>query len=86
MTPTLDSTKLVETAEKVRARVAERFPDAGLAKVAADVVAAARDASGRAAAIARPDYWLWAGQVLLAVVALAAVAAYFAAGTGGQPF
>jgi hypothetical protein len=53
--PTLDSKLLVRTAEKIKGRIAERFPDAGLKDVVAAVVEAARDASERAAEIAKPD-------------------------------
>ena len=56
MTPSLDSTKLVETAEKISRRIAERFLGAGLADVAGGVVEAARAASDRAAAIAPPEH------------------------------
>jgi hypothetical protein len=84
-TPTLDSKLLVKTAERIRERIAERFPDAGLGDVADAVVKAARDASQRSAEIARPNRWLRAGQWSLAVIAALGVAAYFATGTDGQP-
>lgn len=77
MNALLDRGRLVETAEKVRARVADRFPGSGLAEVAAGVVAAAQAASERAAEIDPPNRWVRAGQVLVAVLALVAVAVYF---------
>jgi hypothetical protein len=86
MTPTLKSELLVKTAERIGGRIDARFPDAGLGEVAGAVARAARDASERAAIIAKPNRWMRAGQVLLVVVAVAGVAAYFAAGTGGVPF
>jgi hypothetical protein len=72
----LDRDQLVKTAGKVRDRVADRFPGAGLVAVAEGVVAAARAASERAAAIARPNRWLRAGQGVLVLVALAGAAAF----------
>src|SRR5262245_61445612 len=68
--------KLLETAEKVRQRIAERFPNSGLAQVAAEIVQITREAIGRAEAIRRPNLWLRAGQVVRLVIAVAGAATY----------
>lgn len=62
--------KLLETAEALRERIAERFPSSGLSEVAADVVARVRDAVGRAASIARPNLPLRVGLLLLVLLLL----------------
>src|SRR5438128_1446839 len=86
MPPALDSKKLEATADRVHGRIKSEFPGSGLAEVAEAVVAATRDASRRAAAIARPNRWLRAGQALLVAIAAAGVAVYFQAGAGGAGF
>jgi hypothetical protein len=69
--------KLLETAEKIRQRIAERFPDSGLSQVAAEIIQITKDAIGRAEAISRPNLWVRAGQVVLLLIAVAGVVAYF---------
>jgi hypothetical protein len=68
--------KLLETAEKIRQRITERFPDSGLSKVAAEIIQITKDAIGRAEAISRPNLWLRAGQVVLLLIAVAGAVAY----------
>jgi hypothetical protein len=68
--------KLIETVEKIRDRIAERFPDSGLSRVAAEVVQITRDAVVRAKAISEPNWWLRGGLVLLVVIAGAGIGAY----------
>jgi hypothetical protein len=68
--------KLLETVEKIRQRITERFPDAGLSKVAAEIIQITKDAIGRAEAISRPILWLRAGQIVLLIIAVAGVVAY----------
>ena len=70
---------VVGTLEKLQARIAERFPGAGLAEVAVDLVAVARTSAQRARAIGRP-YLLLRAVIALLVVAGIAV---FAWGTSG---
>jgi len=77
--------KLLETAEKVRQRIAERFPDSGLATVAAEIIQITRDAIGRAEAIRRPILWLRAAQVVLLAIAVAGVVAYTQTRTDDKP-
>lgn len=69
--------KLLETGEQVRQRIAERFPGSGLSGVAAEIVQITREAVVRAAAIRRPNQWLRAGLVVLLVIAVAGIIAYF---------
>jgi hypothetical protein len=68
--------KLLETAEKIRQRITERFPDSGLSRVAAEIIQITKDAIGRAEVIRRPNLWLRAGQVVLLLIAVAGVVTY----------
>jgi hypothetical protein len=56
---------IIETAETLEQRVAERFPDAGLRRVAAELVSLARDIAAAAVALEAPVRWL---RVLIAAV------------------
>jgi hypothetical protein len=66
--PILKAEYIVATVERLRARITERFPESGLAKVAADLSEIARATAARAAELSKPNYLLRA----LAVVAVAA--------------
>jgi hypothetical protein len=68
----LDPDAILATAERLERRVADRFPDRGLALVAAEVVALARATRGEVAALAPPIWPLRLG-VALVVAAGAAV-------------
>src|SRR5688572_10959549 len=50
----LDSTRIIDTAEQLGIRIAERFPEAGLCRGAAELLAEARDAAVTAQWLARP--------------------------------
>jgi fumarate reductase subunit D len=65
---TLDPELIIETAERLEVRVAERFPEAGLRGVAAELVSLARDLAKAAKALEAPIWWL-RGAVIAAVVA-----------------
>jgi hypothetical protein len=71
----LDEAKVVMTLERLHARIAERFPDAGLTRVAADLVEIARQTSARARSIAQPLLLLRLG-VILIVAATASFGAW----------
>jgi hypothetical protein len=87
MKPALREDKLLETVEKVRQRIDERFPDAGLGHVAAEVVEVTREALVRAEAIRRPNLWLRAGLGLLLAIAVGGVVVYVqGGGEGGAPW
>jgi hypothetical protein len=68
--------KLLETAEQIRQRIGERFPESGLSQVAAEIVQITREALVRAEAIRRPNWWLRAGLVVLLLIAGAGVVTY----------
>ncbi len=68
----LDPVRILATAERLERRVAERFPDRGLAQVAAEVVALARGITTEVAMLATPLWWL-RGLVALIVLAGASV-------------
>jgi hypothetical protein len=55
---TLDSEKIVDTARKLQQRVAERFPDSGLGKVAAEIAAVGETINSDAKELSRPVWWL----------------------------
>ena len=61
----LDPRLIVETLDQLHQRIAERFPDAGIARVCGDLCSVARRSHHRAEAIERPAYLLRAGTVLL---------------------
>jgi hypothetical protein len=65
---TLDPRQIILTAEQLELRIGERFPQAGLWRVARELVALCRDADRAAADLARPIWWLRA-LVALAIVA-----------------
>ena len=69
---TLDPALILLTAEKLEQRIADRFPDRGLALVAREVVGLARGIAAEVQALSPPIWWL-RGLVALVVLAGAAV-------------
>ncbi|MBZ9795394.1 hypothetical protein [Mesorhizobium sp. ES1-4] len=65
---TLDPRLIVETAERLEGRIADRFPDAGLRGVAAELVSLSRDLAKAAKALEEPIWWL-RGLIVAAFVA-----------------
>ncbi|TGW06001.1 hypothetical protein EN788_44470, partial [Mesorhizobium sp. M2D.F.Ca.ET.145.01.1.1] len=65
---TLDPKLIIETAERLEGRVADRFPDAGLRGVAAELVSLSRDLAKAAKALEAPIWWL-RGIIVAAVIA-----------------
>ncbi|RUV62808.1 hypothetical protein EOA85_04925 [Mesorhizobium sp. M5C.F.Ca.IN.020.29.1.1] len=65
---TLDSKLIIETAERLQKRVAERFPHAGLRGVAIELVSLSRDLAKAAKALEAPIWWL-RGVVIAAIAA-----------------
>ncbi|MGB8814191.1 MAG: hypothetical protein WCC57_13520 [Paracoccaceae bacterium] len=63
----LDPAKILATATSLEARVAARFPGAGLHKVATEIVSLTRDTTRAAKALEAPLYWL---RLLIAAVIL----------------
>lgn len=68
---TLDPDRIVETLEQLHARIEERFPDAGLARVCAGLVEVAQLTKARAARIVEPNLWLRIGSISVIVIGLA---------------
>jgi hypothetical protein len=77
MNRSLEEEKLLETGERLRQRIAGRFPGSGLSEVAAELVQVTRESVGRAEAIRRPNLFLRAGLVLLGVLAVAGIVEHF---------
>jgi len=74
----LDATEIVKTLVRLEQRIRERFGDAGLARVGAELTEIARQTHLRASAIAQPRLWLrcMAGALLAALSALLAYLGY----------
>ncbi|MDP3898586.1 MAG: hypothetical protein Q8Q62_18090 [Mesorhizobium sp.] len=64
---TIDPVRVIETARLLEARIADRFPDSGLRKVARELIALGEDIAQGAAALEAPVRWL---RVLTAVTVL----------------
>lgn len=69
----LQPAQVVETVEKLERRIAERFPEASLRQVAAELTVMAREAADRAQHICRPNVPLRVVQWLLVACSLALV-------------
>jgi hypothetical protein len=54
----LNPNRIIDTAELLQQRLTERFPESGLCKVAAELVALARDGAKSAKALETPIWWL----------------------------
>jgi hypothetical protein len=63
--PKLDSERIVDTLRTLRSRIGERFPESGLSRLAGDLLMVADDSVARLAAIARPNFPIRVGVVLL---------------------
>src|SRR5262249_11898135 len=73
--------KLLETAEQIRQRISERFPDSGLSQVAAEIVQITREALVRAQTIRQPNLWFRACLGLLFVSRVAGLVMYAQTGS-----
>jgi hypothetical protein len=73
----LDAGAITRTLERLSERIDERFPDAGLARVCADLVVTSRDTTSRVRALARPYIGLQA-LIALTLAALLCALAYVA--------
>lgn len=54
----LDPERIIATADLLQKRIAERFPEAGLARVAGELASLARDIRDHARKLQRPIWWL----------------------------
>ena len=70
---TLDPDQIVETLEQLHARIEERFPDRGLARVCAGLTDVAKLTKARAARIAAPNLWLRIGSISVIVMGLVVI-------------
>ena len=70
----LDAEKIIATISRLRVRIDERFPKAGLAGVAGDLLTAARETEAKAAALMRSHRGIQAGVALVIASFLALVA------------
>jgi hypothetical protein len=68
----LDPRHIILTAERLDLRIAERFPDSGLRRVAGELLALARDVERATTELSAPIWWL-RGLVGIAIAAVAAV-------------
>ena len=75
---TLDPAHIIETARRLERRVDERFPDAGLAKVARELVGLSRDLSLRARELEQPIWWL---RIVIASIIAAGATVFIFVGT-----
>src|SRR5207302_9883239 len=73
----LDGARIVETLERLRQRIGERFPGSGLERVSGDLLDAANESMARAADLRRPNVPLriatWALIAIILFVALEAL-------------
>lgn len=67
----LDASEIVATADRLQRRVQERFPESGLSRVAAEVAAVAREATGRVEELGRPRWDLRAANLVLTATIVA---------------
>ncbi|MFI0845290.1 hypothetical protein [Mesorhizobium sp. IMUNJ 23232] len=74
----LDPRLIIETAERLEARIADRFPESELRKVGRELVSLARDTRDAATELQRPILWL---RVLVGVVFAAGAGVFLFVGT-----
>jgi hypothetical protein len=68
----LNPDSILKTLERLKARIEERFPQRGIARVCAELLEVARSSTSEAAQMAQPSWWLRAA--LLAAIGLGASA------------
>lgn len=86
----LDPARIVETVRRLRARIAERFPDSGLGKVTAELQGLAEHAAARSEKMARPHWPIRAGALaasalMIAIAVGAALSLHLSAKIEGFP-
>ena len=72
---TIDANLVLQTLEKLRLRIGERFPQAGLGKVCAELAVMAGDTQARVSSLAKPMIWIRVGVGFVLAVG-AGLAAY----------
>jgi hypothetical protein len=84
----LDETKIIRTLERLRDRIGERFPEAGLRKISENLLALAHETSECVAYLRRPNWplRLFTGAIVVGMIALLvtlALTVRVPAGVGG---
>ncbi|MBX3581448.1 MAG: hypothetical protein KF810_06110 [Rhizobiaceae bacterium] len=74
----LDPRLIIETADKLQSRVADRFPDSGLSRVSKELALLAQDASMSAKALEAPIWWI---RILIGVAIAAGALIFLFVGT-----
>ena len=74
----LDPVRIIETAQRLETRIAERFPESSLRGVAAALVALARDLAREAEKLKPPIWWV---RILIGLAFLAGAAVFLFVGT-----
>lgn len=74
----LDPKLIIETARTLEARVAERFPDAGLRGVAGELVTLSQDVAASAKALESPIWWV---RILIGLAILGGASVFLFVGT-----
>jgi hypothetical protein len=74
----LDTDKIIATAETLEVRIAERFPETGLRRVAAELVSLSRDTARETRALEPP---LWPLRIAIGAVVLGGAALFLTIGT-----
>lgn len=75
---TLDPVLIIGTAERLEERIADRFPESGLRKVAAGLVHLSRDLAEAAKELERPIWWL---RILIGLAIAAGASVFLFVGT-----
>ena len=86
----LDDDRIIETLERLRHRIIERFPTSSLARVSEELLAIAHESASHVAFLSKPNWPIRATvalaiAVMLAVVVTAASQVRLASGVGGWP-
>lgn len=74
----LDEREILATIRKLHTRIRERFPDAGLTRVAAELVEVGEQNAAIVRAIHRPNWWLRATSLLMLLLGVGAIVLLFA--------
>jgi hypothetical protein len=77
MYQSLDPVRIIETLDRLRERIEERFPKSGLGRVCSELISTARGSAAEAADIAKPNWPLRAG--VGAIIVLGVMAQFWAA-------
>jgi len=83
---TLDDDRIIETLERLRGRITERFPTSSLARVSEELLAIAHESASHVAYLARPSWVIRASvgvAIIVMLVLLAAAGSQIRLSTGG---